>query len=93
MEAHPLLKDVKLEGFTSSASLYRNQSLRSERAQVIMIGTIAGLPSEPVLWINNTGKNNVIYSSMGAVSDFRNENFRQIMKNSVSYLLDMSDDK
>jgi len=93
MEGHPLLKDVKLEGFTSSASLYRNQSLRSERAQVIMIGTIQGLPPQPVLWINNTGNNKVIYSSFGAVSDFRNDSFRQIMRNSVSYLLNFGINK
>jgi len=87
MEGHSLLKNVKTDEFTSSASLYRNQFLRSESVQVILTGSIPGLPSEPVLWINHTGNNKVIYSSFGAVSDFRNENFRQLMINSVNYLL------
>jgi type 1 glutamine amidotransferase len=88
MESHPLLKGVSLENFTSSDGIYRNQSLRSENAQVILYGNITGQPSQPMLWINNTGKNNVIYTSMGSVRDWKNENFRKIMKNCVSYLLD-----
>ena len=84
------LKDVSLEGFTSSDGIYRNQSLQSEKAQVLLFGTITGQPSQPMLWINNTGKNNVIYTSMGSVRDWKNESFRQIMKNSVSYLLDQN---
>jgi len=87
MESHPLLKDVSLEGFTSSDGIYRNQSLRSDKVQVLLFGTITGQPSQPMLWTNNTGKNNVIYTSMGSVRDWQNESFRQIMKNSVSYLL------
>jgi len=93
MESHPLLKDVSLENFTSSDGIYRNQSLRSENAQVILFGTITGQPSQPMLWTNNTGKNNVIYSSMGSVRDWKNENFRKIMKNCVSYLLNRSKGK
>jgi nicotinamidase-related amidase len=87
MESHPLLKDVSLNGFTSSDGIYRNQSLGSEKSQVLLFGTITDQPSQPMLWINNTGKNNVIYTSMGSVNDWKNESFRQIMRNSVSYLL------
>jgi nicotinamidase-related amidase len=87
MENHPLLKDVSLEGFTSSDGLYRNQFLSSEKAQVLLFGTIKDQPSQPLLWVNNTGKNDVIYTSMGSVRDWQNESFRQIMRNSVSYLL------
>jgi nicotinamidase-related amidase len=87
MENHPLLKNVSLNNFTSSDGIYRNQSLASEKAQVILFGTITDQPSQPLLWINNTGKNEVIYTSMGSVSNWQNENFSQIMKNSVAYLL------
>jgi nicotinamidase-related amidase len=87
MENHPLLKNVSLKNFTSSDGIYRNQSLASEKAQVILFGAITDQPSQPLLWINNTGKNEVIYTSMGSVNDWQNENFRQIMKNSVTYLL------
>jgi len=87
MESHPVLKGVSLEGFTSSDGIYRNRSLRSEKAQVLLFGTITDQPSQPILWTNDTGKNKVIYTSMGSIRDWQNESFRQIMRNSVSYLL------
>ncbi len=93
MESHPLLKDVTIDNFTSSDGIYRNQSLRSDKAQVILFGTITGQPSQPLLWTNYTGKNNVIYTSMGSVHDWQNESFRQIMRNSVTYLLNMERNK
>lgn len=93
MESHPLLKDVPLEGFTSSDGIYRNQNLQSEKAQVLLFGTITGQSSQPMLWINNTGKNNVIYTSLGSVNDWKNESFRQLMINSVKYLLRGASDK
>jgi nicotinamidase-related amidase/type 1 glutamine amidotransferase len=88
MESHPLLKGVSLDNFTSSDGIYRNQNMQSSRAQVLLYGSIANQPSQPMLWINHTGKNTVIYTSMGSVRDWQNENFRQIMKNCVSYLLE-----
>lgn len=90
MENHPLLKDVSLKDFTSSDGIYRNQNLASANAQVILFGTITNQPSQPMLWINNTGRNDVIYTSMGSPKDWKNESFRQIMRNSVSWLLDKS---
>jgi hypothetical protein len=90
MESHPLLKNVELKDFTSSDGIYRNQSLASDKAQVILFGTITDQPSQPMLWVNSTGKNNVIYTSMGSVRDFQNVNFRQILKNCVRYLLNSS---
>jgi len=92
METHPLLKDVSLEGFNSPSTLYRNQNLRSEKAQVILVGTITGHPPQPVLWTNFTGKTNAIYNSLGSVDDFKNESFRQIMRNTVNYLLNLATD-
>ncbi len=87
MENHPLLNGVSVENFTSSGGIYRNQSLSSEKAQVLLFGTIEGQPAQPMLWINNTGKNDVIYTSMGSIPDFKNPNFRQILLNSVDFLL------
>ncbi len=93
MASHPLLKDVPREGFTSSYGIYRNKILQSEKAQVLLFGTITGQSSQPMLWINNTGKNNVIYTSLGSVNDWKNESFRQLMINSVKYLLRGASDK
>ena len=93
MENHPVLKDVSVADFTTSDGLYRNQALRSENAQVLLFGTITGQPAQPVLWINDSGRNHVIYTSLGSVQDWKNEDFRKIMKNSVSYLLQVGTHK
>ncbi len=88
MENRPLLKNVPNEGFESPNWLYRNRPLRSENAQVLLVGTIPNEPAEPVLWINKTGKNNVIYTSLGHWDDWKTDAFKNLMINSVHYLLE-----
>jgi type 1 glutamine amidotransferase len=87
MEGHPLLHGFPVEGFSSSGTLYRNRPLRSAYAQVLLMGTIPDQEPEPVFWINDNGKNNVIYTSLGHWDDWEEDGFREIMKNSVRYLL------
>lgn len=87
MENHPVLKGVSLTDFTTPDGLYKNQSLHSDRAQVLLLGTITGQPAQPVLWVNYTGKNRVIYTSLGSIHDWKNPDFKHLMTNSVSYLL------
>jgi len=88
MENHPLLKNVPKEGFNSPNWLYKNRPLRSQNAQVLLLGTIPNELPEPVLWINKTGRNNVIYTSLGHWDDWDIEGFRNIMVNSIHFLLD-----
>jgi nicotinamidase-related amidase len=88
MESHPILDNVPLEDFKSSEGIYRNQNLQSDKVQVLLYGTISGQKSQPMLWTNlTTTKNNVIYTSMGSVNDWKKESFRKLMVNSVNYLL------
>lgn len=87
MEGHPLLEGFPMEGYTSPNWLYRNRPLRSDQIQVLLTGTIPGVDPEPVLWINNTEKNDVIYTSLGHWDDWEEEGFRNVMFNSVNYLL------
>jgi hypothetical protein len=82
MENHPLLKGVK--PFNSLNWLYKNRPLRSEKAQVLLIGSNPNKPQEPVLWLNG---NNVIYTSLGHWDDWKIESFKNLMFNSVDYLL------
>jgi type 1 glutamine amidotransferase len=89
MENHPVIKGISMDAFTSPSSLYKNRPLRSEKVSVLLLGTIPSKPSEPLMWINNTGKNTVIYCSLGSVDDWKNQSFRQLMDNSVSYLLNL----
>ncbi len=87
MEGHPLLHGFPLEGYYSSGSLYKNRPLRSKNAMVLLMGTIPDQAPEPVFWINENGKNSVIYTSLGHWDDWDEEGFRNIMLNSVRYLL------
>ncbi|GHT39641.1 hypothetical protein AGMMS49965_06230 [Bacteroidia bacterium] len=82
MENHPILKDVT--PFNSPNWLYQNRPLRTDKAQVLLLGSNPGVPNEPVLWIN--GKN-VIYTSLGHWDDWKIESFKTLMFNTVNYLL------
>ena len=82
MENHPILKGVEVK-FNSPGWMYKNRPLRTSRAQVLLLGSNPGVPDEPVMWING----NVIYTSLGHWDDWENESFRNLMFNSVTYLL------
>jgi nicotinamidase-related amidase len=91
MENHPILKGIPTGGFVGpvapSESLYKNRPLRSDNIQVLLLGTIPGQPAEPVLWINNRKNNKVIYTSLGHWEHWKMDGFRNLMFNSVGYLL------
>jgi nicotinamidase-related amidase/type 1 glutamine amidotransferase len=91
MENHQLLKGVSPEGFVGpvapSESLYKNRPLRSDDIQVLLLGTIPRHPAEPVLWINNRENGKVIYTSLGHWDHWKIDGFRNLMFNSVGYLL------
>jgi len=91
MENHPLFQGISHEDYTGPVaplnSLYRNRPLRSSNIQVLLLGTIPEKPVEPVLWVNNRDKGTVIYTSLGHWEDWKNNYFRQIMFNSVDFLL------
>ena len=87
MEDHPLLKGVPPEGFVSPCWLYINSPLRSKNIQVLLTGAIPVQPVQPLLWINNRDKGKVIYTSLGHWDDWKIESFRNIMFNSVDFLL------
>jgi len=83
MEGHPLLQGVEPK-FNSLNWLYRNRPLRSDKIQVLLLGSNPGVPDEPVFWMNG---NNVIYTSLGHWDDWKIGSFRNMMFNSVDYLL------
>ncbi|MDR1102667.1 MAG: ThuA domain-containing protein [Tannerella sp.] len=82
MENHPLLRGVT--PFNSPNWLYQNRPLRTSGARVLLLGSNPGVPDEPVMWINGT---NVIYTSLGHWDDWKIESFRNLMFNTVEYLL------
>ncbi|KAA6339882.1 hypothetical protein EZS27_012216 [termite gut metagenome] len=82
MENHPLLKGVA--PFTSPNWLYKNRPLRSNKATVLLLGSNPSVPDEPVMWING---DHTIYTSLGHWDDWKIESFRNLMFNTVNYLL------
>lgn len=94
MENHPLLKGVSSEDFVGPVAplhtLYQNRPLRSPNVQVLITGMIPSKPVEPVLWINNREKGKVVYTSMGHWLDWDIPQFRQMMFNTVDFLLKLN---
>ncbi|OHC17198.1 MAG: hypothetical protein A3K25_01800 [Planctomycetes bacterium RIFOXYB12_FULL_42_10] len=92
MENHPIFKGVSPEDFVGPVAplhtLYENRPLRSANIQVLLLGTIPEKPVEPVFWINNRENGKAIYTSLGHWDDWKIEKFRQIMVNTVDFLLD-----
>ncbi|MGN6491467.1 MAG: ThuA domain-containing protein [Agriterribacter sp.] len=87
MESHPILKGVPAEGFGSKNWLYKNSPLSSPDVQVLLTGSIPNEKSEPVLWTNSNGKNRIVYTSLGHWDDWSIPGFRQLLTNSIHYLL------
>jgi type 1 glutamine amidotransferase/nicotinamidase-related amidase len=91
MENHPVFKGISSIDFIGpvavNESLYENRPLSSENVQVLLLGAIPEKPEEPVMWINNRKKGKVIYTSLGHWDHWKIETFRQIMFNTVDYLL------
>ncbi|MDR3228855.1 MAG: hypothetical protein LBT53_05530 [Puniceicoccales bacterium] len=81
-ENHPLLKGVT--PFNSLNWLYKNAPLRSTKARVLLQGWNPKRPPEPVFWTNG---DNVIYTSLGHWRDWDIPSFKNLMFNSVNYLL------
>ena len=84
---HPLLKGVSLNGFKSPNWLYINSPLRSENSLVLLFGTVPEQPSEPVFWVNKNNYGTSIYTSLGHWDDWKIESFKNLMFNTVDYLL------
>jgi nicotinamidase-related amidase len=85
MENHPILKGVESK-FNSPNWLYQNRPLRTSNATVLLLGSNPGVPDEPVMWING---DHVIYTSLGHWDDWKIESFRNLMFNTVDYLINL----
>jgi nicotinamidase-related amidase len=83
MENHPLLKGVV--PFNSPNWLYQNRPLPSSgETQVLLLGSNPGVPDEPVMWLNG---DHIIYTSLGHWDDWKIESFKNLMSNTIDYLL------
>jgi type 1 glutamine amidotransferase len=80
---HPILAGVKLDGYQSGGSLYKVSPLKKS-TRVLLQGSTAGQPKEPVAWVNQTAAGGkVFYTALGHVSDFEQPAFQQLLRNAI----------
>ena len=82
---HPILTGVARE-FVAGGSLYLNAPLPPS-STVLLMGSVAGHPPEPVAWTHNHKGARVFYSSLGHPKDFENPNFNQMLDNAIFWAL------
>jgi putative membrane-bound dehydrogenase-like protein len=85
-ESHPILEGVRTP-FAGQGSLYKTSPLAAS-ARPLLVGKIAGHPSEPAAWVNLVGSSRVFYTSLGHPGDFDNPSFRRFLRNAVFWALD-----
>jgi dienelactone hydrolase/type 1 glutamine amidotransferase len=85
-ESHPILSGIA-GSFTAGGSLYKVRPLATA-ATPLLLGTLSGLPVEPVAWTHAFGKSRIFYTSLGHPDDFRNLSFERLLSNAVLWALD-----
>jgi type 1 glutamine amidotransferase len=75
----PILDGVK--PFKSKGSLYRNTGLAKD-VDILLNGSIPD-HTEPIAWTRLVKNTRVFYTSLGAQSDFEDENFLRLMTNGI----------
>ena len=83
-QRNPLLNGVN--GFVSEGSLYKNTPLRM-KAKILLIGSVEGHPPEPVAWTHEYKGARIFYTSLGHPSDFKEESFRNLVRNGMEWAL------
>ena len=76
---HLILKGVT--PFKSKASLYKNTGLAKD-VSVLLTGSIPE-HEEPIAWTRTYKGANIFYTSLGAQTDFQDENFLKMMSNGI----------
>jgi rhodanese-related sulfurtransferase/type 1 glutamine amidotransferase len=84
--AHPILRGVERE-FGTGGSLYRNSPL-PEASKVLLCGSVAGEPEQPVAWTHEYRGARIFYTSLGHPKDFEHASFRQLLVNAIYWALD-----
>ncbi len=82
---HPILKGVP-QNFASAGSLYRNSPL-APGATVLLMGSVDGMPAEPVAWTRSHHGAAVFYTSLGHPAEFGKEPFDRLLLNAVQWAL------
>jgi type 1 glutamine amidotransferase len=78
---HPILAGVS--PFTSTGSLYINSPL-PEGSNLLLSGSIPD-HTEPVAWTHAHNGGRVFYTSLGVPDDFKNDTFRKLLDNALTW--------
>ena len=87
LKSDPLLKGVG--SFISDGSLYKNNPLRPNTKPSVM-GKVNGREPEPVAWTHQQNGGRVFYTSLGHPNDFKQESFRNLVRNGMEWTLGKS---
>lgn len=82
--ASPIVSGLSLP-YTANSALYKVSPLRAG-AQPVLIGTVAGVPPEPVAWtfIRQDG-GRTFYTSLGVAADFKNPGFNEFLRQAIRW--------
>lgn len=91
-EEHPILRGLSTSGWLGHPKLYKTSPL-AVGAQPLLVGTVAGQPSEPVAWTHHYGPTQarVFYTSLGGVEDFQEASFRRLLRQAIDWALGKSE--
>ncbi len=82
----PLLRGVA-KSWQTPSSLYKMLPL-SEGCVPLFNGVWEDKPAEPVAWTTRQHGGRVFFTALGGVDDFKNANFRRLLKNGISWAMD-----
>jgi type 1 glutamine amidotransferase len=85
---HPILEGISVDRLTGTGSLYKVGPLEKSTT-TLLIGAIPGQPSEPVAWTHTYGtkRARVFYTSFGHPDDFKNPEFRRLLRNGMEWAI------
>jgi type 1 glutamine amidotransferase len=75
-ELHPILRGVKLTSVGDA--LYKNEGHASD-IEILLDGSIAGQPAEPIAWTRQHKGGRIFYTSLGAQDTFELPDFRRLL--------------
>jgi len=82
-KGHPVLASVEDTAFVSGGSLYKVSPI-DPTANVLMVGSVPGHPTEPVAWtFTRADGGHSFYTSLGAPGDFEQPQFLQLLRNAL----------
>ena len=86
---HPILRGIAND-FRALSHLYKYRNVfRTVSPLLNGVAEDGSTGTEPVAWVNSADNRKVFYTSLGAVSDFQEPNFRRLLRNATLWALNL----